>query len=46
MHAWGGRRAEGEKGRGRGKDRIPSRLHTVRAEPNVGLNPTNHEIMT
>ena len=27
-------------------DRIPSRLHAVSAEPNMGLKPTNCEIMT
>ena len=30
----------------RGRERIPSRLHTVRAEPRAGLGPTNHEITT
>ena len=39
-----------EAGRGREReregDRIPSRLHTVSAEPNVGLEPTNREIIT
>ena len=30
----------------RGKKRIPSRLHATNTEPHVGLNPTNHEIMT
>ena len=37
---------EGQRGREREreKERIPSRLHTVSAEPNMGLNPTNHEI--
>ena len=28
------------------RERIPSRLHTVSAEPNVGLELANHEIMT
>ena len=28
------------------KERIPNRLHAVSAEPDVGLNPTNCEIMT
>ena len=28
------------------RERIPSRLCTVSAEPDVGLNPTNQEIMT
>ena len=27
-------------------ERIPSRLHAVSAEPDVGLHLTNHEIMT
>ena len=27
-------------------ERIPSRLCAVSAEPNAGLEPTNHEIMT
>ena len=35
-----GRRAVG------GRERIPSRLHAVSTEPNVGLNPMNREIMT
>ena len=41
------RERESQKGRGRdrGRERIPSSLHTVSAEPNVGLKPTNHEIM-
>ena len=30
----------------RGKERIPSRLHIFSAEPDVGLDPTNPEIMT
>ena len=29
--------------REREKERIPSRLHVVSAEPNVGLNLMNHE---
>ena len=29
-----------------GRDRIPSRLCTVSMEPDVGLKPMNHEIMT
>ena len=28
------------------RERIPSRLLTASAEPNVGLDPTNCEIMT
>ena len=30
----------------RGGERIPSRLHTISAKPNAGLDPVNHEIMT
>ena len=33
-------------GRERERQRIPSRLHTVSAESDVGLDPTNCEIMT
>ena len=33
------------KGR-REREEIPSRLHTVSAQPNVGLELTNREIMT
>ena len=29
-----------------GKEKIPSRLHAVSTEPNVGLDLTNREIMT
>ena len=36
----------GGRSRERGKERIPSRLHTVSTEPDVGLELTNHEIMT
>ena len=28
------------------RDRNLGRLHTVKAEPDAGLKPTNHEIMT
>ena len=31
---------------GRGRERIPSRLCIVSAEPNAGLELTNREIMT
>ena len=34
-----------ERGGEREKERILSRLHTASAEPNKGLEPTNHEIM-
>ena len=46
---------EGERGRGREnewerdrerRNRIPSRLHDVRAELNMELKPTDREIMT
>ena len=33
-------------GRGREGERIPSRVLTVRAEPDVRLKPMNREIMT
>ena len=36
--------AEREKERERG-ERIPSRLCTGSTEPDVGLEPTNHEVM-
>ena len=36
----GGTEREGET------DRIPSRLHTVSTEPDMGLKLTNREIMT
>ena len=36
----------GEELRERGRERILSRLCAVSAEPDMGLNPTNHEIMT
>ena len=35
-----------ERGRKRGRERIPSRLHTVRTKPHTGLDPTDREIMT
>ena len=34
------------RGRERGRERIPSRLCTVSTDPDVGLNLTNHELMT
>ena len=39
---------ECEQGRGRetGRDRIPSRLRTISAVPDAGLQLTNHETMT
>ena len=39
QHKWG-------RGRERGRQRIPSRLHTASIEPNMGLEPTNGEILT
>ena len=32
--------------RERERERIPSRLHAVSAEPDAGFEPTNWEIMT
>ena len=40
------REREGEREEQRGRERIPSRLHTVSAEPNLGLDLMNCEIMT
>ena len=39
---------ENKWGRGResGRERIPRRLRAVGVDPNVGLDPTNHEITT
>ena len=37
--------AERERERER-RERIPSTLHVVSTEPNVGLNPMKHGIMT
>ena len=38
---------ESEQGRGRERRRrIPSRPHMGSAKPNMGLKPTNHDIMT
>ena len=34
------------RGRERGKERLPSRLCTVSAEPDAGLELTNHEIVS
>ena len=36
----------GWRGAEKERERVPSRLHTVSAEPDVGLDPTNCEIMT
>ena len=35
----------GEKQRERGREKIPSRLHTASVEPISGLDPMNPEIM-
>ena len=40
------RKCKWGRGREREKERIPSRLHTVSTKPNLGLEPTNREIMT
>ena len=32
------------RGRERGRERIPSRIHVVSAEPDVGLNVMSHEL--
>ena len=40
------REHEGAGGKERGRDRIPSRLCAVSSEPDMGLEPTNCEIMT
>ena len=41
-----GREKAEEGQRERGRQRIPSRLHTVSAEPDAGLDPVNREVMT
>ena len=40
------RERESRGGAERERQRIPSRLCTISAEPDVGLEVTNHEIMT
>ena len=40
------RERAGEGQRGRGRKRIPSRLHAASTEPDAGFELTNHEIMT
>ena len=42
IYIWKG----GGRGSGRGRERIPGRLSTVSMELDVGLELTNHEIMT
>ena len=38
--------SEQRRGRETGRERIPSRLCAVRAEPDTGLELTNQEVMT
>ena len=42
------RESEREQGRGRERrrERIPSRLRAVSTEPDVGLERTNHDVVT
>ena len=40
------RESKEERGRKRGRERIQTRLCAVSTEPNAGLDPTNHEIVT
>ena len=40
------RERDSRGGAEREEERIPSSLRAVSAEPNVGLEPLNHEIMT
>ena len=40
------REEEGQRERERERERIPSSLHVVSREPDSGLEPMNHEIMT
>ena len=40
------RERENERGADSEGERIPSRLPTVSAKPNAGLDPMNHEIIT
>ena len=42
----GERKPVGEWEKGRRRERVPSRLHTVSVEPDMGLKLTNCEIMT
>ena len=41
-----GRKRERHRERERERETIPSRFPVISAEPDVGLEPTNHEIMT
>ena len=43
IHSFILEREESTAGRGGERERLPSRLHSVSAEPNVGLDLTNHE---
>ena len=40
------REREHKRGRQRGRERIPSKLHSVSVEPDEGLKLMNREIMT
>ena len=40
------REREQERGREKGRVGIPSSLHAVSKEPDLGLDPTDHEILT
>ena len=40
------KRDKRDRDRDRERERIPSRLHAIRVEPSVGLDPTNPEILT
>ena len=46
MFEGGGDMYEQGRGRERGTERILSRLCTVSADPDVGLDPRDHEIVT
>ena len=45
MHSREGQRKREKEGE-RGREIIPSRLRTVSAEPDTGLEPRNHRIVT
>ena len=40
------RESKQRRDREKGRESIPSRLHTVSTEPSAGLELTNHKIMT
>ena len=46
VYLFGEREHKQGRGRDRGRERIPSRLHAVSAEDDAGLNLTDREIMT